>query len=74
MFFFQQVTRTIISQGHLSPLPLNALTVHWDFDHCLRLYPLPDLVVVGDKFEAFHGSYKGCEVTNPVYKKDILFK
>ncbi|CAG9813336.1 unnamed protein product [Phaedon cochleariae] len=57
--------KTIISQGHLSPLSLNSLTVHWNFDHCLRLYPLPDLVVIGDKFEAYGGEYKDCHVINP---------
>lgn len=71
-FCFLQVTRTIISQGHLSPFTLNTLTVHWDFDYCLRLYPLPDLIVIGDKFEAYHGNYKGCEVVNPV-RKDCIF-
>ncbi|KAJ8941950.1 hypothetical protein NQ318_013286 [Aromia moschata] len=59
------VKRTVISQGHLSPLPLNALTVHWDFDYCLRLYPLPDLVVIGDRTEAYSGEYKECQVLNP---------
>ncbi|KAG5866920.1 hypothetical protein JTB14_013530 [Gonioctena quinquepunctata] len=59
------VKRTIISQGHLSPLSLNSLTVHWDFDYCLRLYPLPDLMVIGDKFEAYEGDYKDCLLVNP---------
>ncbi|XP_063918780.1 DNA polymerase epsilon subunit 2-like [Zophobas morio] len=59
------LTRTIISQGHLAPLPLNALTVHWDFDHALSLYPLPDLVVIGDKAESYQGKYKGCQLMNP---------
>lgn len=61
-----QVTRTLISQGHLSPLPLNSLTVHWDFDYTLHLYPLPDLVVVGDKAETYKGAHKECQVVNPV--------
>lgn len=60
------VTRTIVSQGHLSPISLAALTVHWNFDYCLRLYPLPHLVVLGDKAESYQGSYKGCQLINPV--------
>ncbi|XP_022907968.2 DNA polymerase epsilon subunit 2 [Onthophagus taurus] len=59
------VSRTVVSQGHLSPLSLNALTVHWDYDYTLRLYPLPDLVVIGDKSESYTGEYKGCLVTSP---------
>ena len=60
------LTRTIISQGHLSPFSLNSLTVHWDFDHTLRLYPVPDLVIIGDRSEPYEGSYKGVQVVNPV--------
>ncbi|CAG9861657.1 unnamed protein product [Phyllotreta striolata] len=59
------VRRTIVSQGHLSPLSLNALTVQWDYDYCLRLYPLPDLVVIGDKCESYQGDYKECRIANP---------
>ncbi|XP_017769233.1 PREDICTED: DNA polymerase epsilon subunit 2 [Nicrophorus vespilloides] len=59
------VTRTVISQGHLSPMSLNALTVHWDFDYTLNLYPLPNLIVIGDKSESYQGEYKGCKVVNP---------
>ncbi|XP_030754495.1 DNA polymerase epsilon subunit 2 [Sitophilus oryzae] len=59
------ITRTIISQGHFSPLSLNASTVHWDYDYCLSLYPLPDLVVIGDRSEAFKDQYKNCLVMNP---------
>ncbi|KAF7266756.1 hypothetical protein GWI33_019933 [Rhynchophorus ferrugineus] len=59
------LTRTIISQGHLTPLSLNASTVHWDFDYCFSLYPLPDLVVVGDRSEAFKDHYKSSIVMNP---------
>ncbi|GJQ78353.1 Pole2 [Trypoxylus dichotomus] len=61
----ESLTRTIVSQGHLSPLSLNALTVHWNFDYTLRLYPLPHLIVVGDKAESYQGSYKGCQLVNP---------
>lgn len=61
-----QIAKTIIGQGHLTPLSLNALNVHWDFDYCMSLYPLPDLVVVGDKAEAYNQNYKGCIVMNPV--------
>lgn len=59
------IRRTVISQGHLSPLSLNALTVQWDFDYCLRLYPVPDLVIIGDKCESYEGNYKECHVANP---------
>ncbi|XP_060531569.1 DNA polymerase epsilon subunit 2 [Cylas formicarius] len=59
------LAKTLISQGHLSPMALNALTVHWDFDYCLSVYPLPDLIVVGDRSESYQGIYKNCIVVNP---------
>ncbi|KAK9873940.1 hypothetical protein WA026_002293 [Henosepilachna vigintioctopunctata] len=61
----ESITRTIISQGHLTPLSLNSQPVHWDFDYTLRLHPLPDLVVIGDKSESYQGTHKGCVVINP---------
>lgn len=67
------VTRTIVSQGHVSPLSINASPVHWDYDYTLRLYPLPDLVVLGDKAEAYQGLYKGCQVINPVSLNFLKF-
>ena len=39
-----QVAYTLIDQGHLSPLPLSVQPIHWEHDHALRLYPLPDVV------------------------------
>lgn len=36
--------QTILDQAHLAPLPLNVRPVLWDFDHALRLYPMPTTV------------------------------
>jgi DNA polymerase alpha/epsilon subunit B len=46
-------SRTILSQGHLAPLPLHVIPTYWDHDRAMWIYPLPDLVVVGDKFDPF---------------------
>ncbi|CAI8057810.1 DNA polymerase epsilon subunit 2 [Geodia barretti] len=46
-------TKTLLSQGHLCPLPLHSRPVYWAFDHALQLHPLPDLVVIGDKCDPF---------------------
>jgi hypothetical protein len=40
----QQLVATICEQAHLCPLPLTVQPVYWDYDHALRLYPLPDVV------------------------------
>lgn len=57
-------TKTILSQAHLSPLPLHARPIYWSHDHALRLYPLPDLVVIGDKCDPFSVSSTDCTIAN----------
>jgi hypothetical protein len=38
----------MLSQSHLSPFPLSVQPVLWEFDGALRLFPQPDLLVIGD--------------------------
>ncbi|XP_056401308.1 DNA polymerase epsilon subunit 2 [Hyla sarda] len=57
--------KTILSQGHLTPLPLFVSPVYWAYDYTLRLYPLPDLVVVADKYDPFSISNTECLTINP---------
>ncbi|VDH92705.1 DNA polymerase epsilon subunit 2 [Mytilus galloprovincialis] len=57
--------KTIVSQGHLCPLPLHVCPVYWAYDAGLQLYPLPDLVVCADKFDPFHTTSVDCTVMNP---------
>jgi DNA polymerase epsilon subunit 2 len=60
------LTRTLLSQSHLSPFPLSVRPLHWDFAHALNLYPLPNAVVVADsEAPAFVVKYCGCTVMNP---------
>uniref|UniRef100_A0A672HCA2 DNA polymerase epsilon subunit n=1 Tax=Salarias fasciatus TaxID=181472 RepID=A0A672HCA2_SALFA len=46
--------KTILSQGHLSPLPLYVSPVFWAYDFSLRVYPIPDVVVFADKYDPFN--------------------
>ena len=57
--------KTIISQAHMCPLPLHARPLYWMYDHALELYPLPDLVVIGDKCDPFTVSAHECTIANP---------
>ena len=57
--------KTIFSQAHLCPLPLHSRPVYWAFDHALQLYPLPDLVVIGDKCDPFTVTSGESMVINP---------
>ena len=40
----RQLVQTILDQTHLSPLPLHVRPTMWEYDHCLRLYPMPTAV------------------------------
>lgn len=60
------LTRTILSQSHLSPYPLSSRPLHWDFAHTLNLYPLPTSLVLADsEAPPFVVKYFGCTVMNP---------
>lgn len=48
-----QFAHTIMTQSHLTPMPVYCSPVYWDYDHCMRLYPMPDLVVFADRHEPF---------------------
>ncbi|XP_073990612.1 DNA polymerase epsilon subunit 2 [Rhodnius prolixus] len=60
-----QFAKTIISQAHLVPLPLNVCPIYWELDASLYLYPCPDLIVVADQQKAFSANYNNCHVINP---------
>lgn len=47
----EQLVKTLLDQGHLCPLPLSARPIHWEYDNALRIYPLPDVLVLADADE-----------------------
>uniref|UniRef100_A0AAR2IUB4 DNA polymerase epsilon subunit n=1 Tax=Pygocentrus nattereri TaxID=42514 RepID=A0AAR2IUB4_PYGNA len=49
--------KTILSQGHLTPLPLYVSPVYWAYDYALRVYPVPDAIIFADKYDPFNGQY-----------------
>lgn len=66
VFNMLQFAKTVISQAHLAPLPPSVCPVYWAHDAALRLYPLPDLIVVADQIKSFTTSHMNCTVVNPV--------
>ncbi|XP_050069573.1 DNA polymerase epsilon subunit 2 [Anopheles maculipalpis] len=56
--------RTIINQSTLAPLTPIAFPTHWSYDAALSLYPLPDLIVIGDPCQGFHTTEHDCTVMN----------
>ncbi|KAM0786892.1 hypothetical protein ACM66B_002316 [Microbotryomycetes sp. NB124-2] len=59
------LVQTILDQAHLAPLPLNIRPVLWDYDHALRLYPMPTTLVLADAFDPYKLVYEDCLVFNP---------
>ncbi|XP_057200750.1 DNA polymerase epsilon subunit 2 isoform X2 [Triplophysa rosa] len=57
--------KTILSQGHLTPLPLYVCPVYWAYDHTLRVYPVPDVIIFADKYDPFNISNTDCLCINP---------
>mmetsp|Transcript_15450 Transcript_15450/g.31240 ORF Transcript_15450/g.31240 Transcript_15450/m.31240 type:complete len:569 (+) Transcript_15450:153-1859(+) len=57
--------KTVLDQGHLSPLPLPPSPIYWQWDHALRLYPFPDALVLGDRVGQFYENYEECDAVNP---------
>ncbi|KAF6141158.1 hypothetical protein GIB67_006603 [Kingdonia uniflora] len=55
---FQHLVTTIILQSHLCPLPLTVQPILWNYDHCLRLYPTPHTIILGDRSEQKEYNYK----------------
>ena len=66
LYFHLQFAKTLVCQGHLCPTPLHVTPVYWAYDHALRLYPLPDLLVCADKYDPFSSTQADCTVINPV--------
>ena len=68
----EHLVRTITEQAHLCPYPTQSLL--WQYDPALRLYPLPECIIIGDEYEAFQHSYAECGVVNPSsFHKDFNF-
>lgn len=67
----QHAVKTLLDQGHLSPLPS---PIYWQYDHALRLYPLPDALILGDRVDQFFETYASCDCINPgPFSNDFSF-
>ncbi|TFK43454.1 epsilon DNA polymerase [Crucibulum laeve] len=59
------LVQSILDQSHLTPLTINIQPTLSDYDHTLRLYPLPTVLVLADKYDRYKVTYTGCHVFNP---------
>jgi DNA polymerase epsilon subunit 2 len=59
-----RLIKTLLDQGHL--LPLSGAPIYWNYDHALRLYPLPETLILGSSdSDAFYEVYGGVDVLHP---------
>ncbi|KAF7332054.1 DNA polymerase epsilon subunit [Mycena kentingensis (nom. inval.)] len=59
------LVQSILDQGHLCPLTINIHPTLSDYDHAMRLYPLPTTLILADKYDRYKITYTGCHVFNP---------
>eukprot|EP00897_Mesotaenium_endlicherianum_P003690 jgi/Mesen1/3349/ME000191S02482 len=62
---FQHLVVTALQQSHLCPLPLTTQPIFWEYDHALRLYPVPDVVIFADRAEQNRFVFEGVTCFNP---------
>jgi DNA polymerase epsilon subunit 2 len=55
----------LLAQGHLSPLPLPHAPIHWNLDHTMRLYPIPDVLIQANCSESFSFTLHDCACLSP---------
>ncbi|KAJ2552087.1 DNA-directed DNA polymerase epsilon, subunit B [Coemansia sp. RSA 1933] len=61
----RHLVRTVIDQGHLCPLPQRLRPVYWAYDHAMRVYPVPDVLILADRFDSYAVHYEGAQCINP---------
>ncbi|KAJ1725665.1 DNA-directed DNA polymerase epsilon, subunit B [Coemansia erecta] len=61
----KHLVRTVIDQGHLCPLPQRIRPIYWAYDHAMRLYPIPDVLILADRFDSYSINYESCHCINP---------
>ena len=71
-----QLVKTILAQAHLCPLPLHVRPMYWSYDHTMRVYPVPDVVILADKHDPFTCTSLDCNFVNPgsFARSDFSFK
>jgi DNA polymerase epsilon subunit 2 len=58
-----RLLKTVVDQGHL--LPVAKVPIYWNFDHAMRLYPLPDALFLGGSSAAEEQQvYDGCDAAH----------
>lgn len=67
-----QLVQTVLDQAHLAPLPISVRPVLWDYDHALRLYPMPTTVRQADPRRRRSSRAKSSSLTESLYFQLVL--
>lgn len=62
---YKNMLTTIVDQRHLCPVDLEHAPISWPYDHTLRLFPQPDVLILADTCPAWADKYAGCCAFNP---------
>ena len=62
---YKKLVTTILDQCHLCPVDLEHAPIAWPYDHSLRLFPPPDVIMLCDSYVSFTTSYQKCMAINP---------
>lgn len=61
----RQLVKTILDQGNLQPFLKDLRVINTNFQHLMRIEPLPTTIMLFDsRFECFEVTYNGCKVAN----------
>ncbi|PRP79059.1 DNA polymerase epsilon subunit 2-like [Planoprotostelium fungivorum] len=59
------LVKSICDGAHLCPLTMQTRPVHWNLDQSLHLFPLPDTLILSDRYEQYDHIHNGCLAFNP---------
>lgn len=61
----RKLVKTLLDQGNLQPFLKDLRLVSPNYQHVMRIEPLPNTIALFDsKFESFEVTYNGCKLTN----------
>ena len=61
----EMLVKTLMEQSHLCPMPQAISPLYWNLDQSMSLYPIPDLVVLGDSYNQYVVKEKEYLACNP---------
>lgn len=57
--------KTVVDQAHLCPMLMDISPMYCEHERALRLYPLPDVIVMADHYGQYQWKLSECGVFNP---------